>query len=143
MGLSPSKWVGRIALLVLLGATGFGPCTGREEALRAAEAKRDALLASTRPKSDFWPEVERKGAAMKAEKAAAGELAKQKAQNEALTQEVASLEQRASDARSQRAAADAALGEAKTLRERARAVRARREETLSGFASRQRARGPL
>jgi hypothetical protein len=135
-----SKFVGSAALLVLLGGTGFGPCTSQEE-LRAAEAKRDALLASTRPKSEFWPEVERKGAAVKAEQAATSELAKQKTQNEALAAEVAAAEQRVSDARTQHAAADTALAQAKAELERGRAERTRREETLAGFASRRRARG--
>ncbi|HBZ70539.1 MAG TPA: hypothetical protein DEP35_12745 [Deltaproteobacteria bacterium] len=130
-----------VALLVLLGGMGLGPCTSEKE-LRAAEAKRDALLASTRPKSDFWPEVERKGTAVKAEKAATAELAKETAQNQALAQEIAGLEQRAGDARSQHAAADTALAGAKAELERARAERARRDETLAGFASRQRAGGP-
>lgn len=128
-------------LLLLLGGTGFGPCTNQDE-LHAVEAKRDALLASTRPKSEFWPEVERKGRAVKAEQAAAQELAKQKAQNEALAQEVAAAERSAADRQGQRAAAESALAAAKTELEAARAEGAKRDETLAGFASRQRARGP-
>jgi len=129
------------ALFILLALVGFGACTSQDE-LRAAEAARDALLASTKPKSEFWPEVERKGAAVKAEQAATAELAKVKAQNEALASEVSAAEQRASDARSQRAAADTTLAQVKDALERARAETARREATLEGFASRQRARGP-
>jgi chromosome segregation ATPase len=138
---SVSRFARGAALLLLLWETGFGPCTSQDE-LRAAEAKRDALLASTRPKSDFWPEVERKGTAVKAEQGASAELAKQKAQNEALAQEVTAAERSAADAQSQRAAAESALAAAKTELERARAEGAKRDETLAGFATRQRARGP-
>jgi len=128
------------ALFIVLALSGFGPCTSQDE-LRAAEATRDALLASTKPKSEFWPEVERKGAAVKAEKVASAELAKVKAQNQALELEVATAEQRANDARSQRTAADSAFAEAKAALESARAESARRDATLEGFASRRRARG--
>lgn len=138
---SASRFASAAALLVLLGGTGFGPCSHQDE-LRAAEAKRDALLSSTRPKSEFWPEVERKGAAVKAEQRAAAELATQKTQNEAMAKEIAAAEQSASDARSQRAAAETALASAKGELERARGEVAKRDETLAGFASRRRARGP-
>lgn len=138
---SVSRFARGAGLLLLLGGTGFGPCTNQDE-LRAAEAKRDALLASTRPKSEFWPEVERKGTAVKAGQGASAELAKQKAQNEALAQEVTAAERSAADAQSQRAAAESALAAAKTELERARAEDAKRDETLAGFATRQRARGP-
>ena len=127
------------ALSLLLAGSGFGSCTNADE-LKAAQAKRDALLASTRPKSEFWPEVERKGAAVKAEKQASADVAKQKAQNDALAQEITATEQRVNEARSQRAAAEAALAAARAELERARAERVRRDEILAGFAARQRAR---
>jgi len=138
-----SAWslAGCAALLALLAATGFGPCSN-QDALRAAEARRDKLLASTRPKSEFWPEVERKGAAVKAEQKAASDLAAQKTQNEAVAKEVAAAEQSASDARSQRVAAETALASAKAELERAHGEVTKREETLAGFAARQRAGGP-
>lgn len=138
---STRRFVGSAALWVLLAGTGFGPCTNADE-LKAAQAKRDAVLASTRPKSEFWPEVERKGTAVKAEQRARADLAKQKAENAALAQELAAAEQRASDARSQRGVAESSLVAAKAELERAHAEGVRREETLAGFASRQRARGP-
>jgi hypothetical protein len=131
--------VASAALSILLAGGGFGPCTNADE-LKAAQAKRDALLASTRPKSEFWPEVERKGAAVKAEKQASADVAKQKAQTDALAQEIPAAEQRLNEARSQRAAAEAALAAAKAELERARAERVRRDETLARFAARQRAR---
>jgi len=127
------------ALSLLLAGSGFGQCTNDDE-LKAAQAKRDALLASTRPKSEFWPEVERKGAAVKAEKQASADVANQKAQNDALAQEITATEQRVNEARSQRAAAEAALAAARAELERARAERVRRDEILAGFAARQRAR---
>ncbi len=142
MGVASSlRFAAGAALFVLLAGTGFGPCSSEDE-LRAVEAKREALLASTRPKSEFWPEVERKGAAIKAEQRASAELAQQKTQNEALGREIAAAEQSARDAQSQRAAAEAGLAAAKTDREHARAEGAKRDETLAGFASRQRSRGP-
>jgi hypothetical protein len=133
-------FAGAAVLCLFLAGTGFGPCTNPDE-VRAAEAKRDALLAHTRPKGDFWPEVERKGAAVKGEQQASAEVTKQKAANEGLTQEIAAAEQRLQDARGQRAAAESGLVGAKAELERARAERARRDETLAGFAARQRARG--
>ncbi|HME71554.1 MAG TPA: hypothetical protein VKM54_17035 [Myxococcota bacterium] len=137
---SAARFAAGAALWILVAGTGFGPCTNADE-LRVLQAKRDAVLASTRPKSEFWPEVERKGAAVKAEQQASADLAGQKAQNDALAQEIAAAEQRVNDARSHRAAAEAGLAAAKAELERARAERVRRDETLAGFAARQRARG--
>jgi len=125
--------------LLLLPALGFGPCSGEEE-VRAAEAQRAALLARTRPKSEFWAQVERKGAAAKAEKAAAGEIAKEKAEGDALSAEVTAAEARLAEGKTQRAAAEGALMDATAKLEKARSERVRREETLAGFAARQRAR---
>ena len=133
------RWAASGALCVLLAGSGFGPCNNDDE-LKAAQAQRDALLASTRPKSEFWPEVERKGAAVKAEKQVSADVAKQKAENGALAQEISATEQRGNEARSQRAAAEAALAAAKAELERARAERVRRDEILAGFAARQRSR---
>jgi len=132
-------FAGAAALCILFAGMGFGPCTN-PDAERAAEGKRDALLANTRPKSEFWQEVERKGAAAKAQQQATAEVAKQKAANEALAQEIAAGEQRLNDARSQRSAAEAGLSSAKAELERAQAERMRRDETLAGFASRRRTR---
>jgi len=126
-------------LLLVLPVLGFGPCSGEEE-VRAAEAQRAAVLARTRPKSEFWAQVERKGAAAKAEKAAAEEIAKEKAEREALTTEVTAAGARLADGKTQRAVAEAAQSDATERLEKARAERARREETLAGFAARQRAR---
>jgi hypothetical protein len=124
---------------LLLPAVGFGPCSDEKE-VHEAEARRAALLADTRPKSEFWAQVERKGAAAKSEKATTLEIAKAKAQRDALTAEIAASGARLNDAKAQRAAAEAALADGTQKLEKARGERAQREEILSRFTARQRAR---
>ena len=124
--------------LLLLPALGFGPCNNEKE-VHEAEARRAALLASTRPKSEFWAQVERKGATAKEEKASTVEIAKEKAQRDALTTEIAAEEAHLADTKTRRAAAEATLAEGREKLEKARAERAQREGTLAGFTARQRA----
>lgn len=108
--------------------------------VRKLEGQKAALLASTRPKQDFWDQVGRKGEALKKARAAAALLASVQQQ---ITATRSSLEQARGQldaARETNAkAADVLSGQQDLLAQAQHQVAADRAE-LAGFQTRQRQR---
>ncbi|HVP28925.1 MAG TPA: hypothetical protein VMW35_07165 [Myxococcota bacterium] len=120
---------------LLLGSLVLAGCS-REAELHAVEAKRDALLATTVPKSDFWNEVQRKGVALKEQQAVRTEIEPARARVEAEKAALSTLEQRLAETRHEQDEAAASLAAAKHALEQAADERREREETLRGFETR-------
>jgi len=116
-------------------------CRG-EDPVPALEARRAALLAATVPKKDFWDEVQRKGAALKARQdleAEARKLASDRARGEA---ELAALEAQLARARDAALAAEADLARLIAAADAARAERRARAAVVRDFETRRREPAP-
>lgn len=130
--------------LVALLATG-GACVD-EEAVQAAKARRDELVASSVPKAELWSEIERRGVAVKELAEADAKLLPVKVRSDAIAVEIAALEAKSAllAERAAQQAAERAADRAKAEQEleQAQAEVTRLSAIVSGFDSRQRGEGP-
>ncbi len=130
--------------LVALLATG-GACVD-EEAVEAAKARRDELVASSVPKAELWSEIERRGVAVKKLAEAEAKLSPVNLRSGAIAVEIAALEAKSVSLteRAARQEADRAADRAKAEQEleQAQAEVARLSGIVSGFDARQRGEGP-
>jgi hypothetical protein len=120
-----------LAAIGLLGAR-----CGGDDPVPALEAEKQALLASSVPKAEFWAEVERKGKAVKQEKAAEAELTALAARELELDPRIAQTSAALADARRVNGEADEVLRKARAESERLTAECAKREAKLRDFAAR-------
>jgi len=120
-----------LAAILLLGAR-----CGGDDRVPALEAEKQALLASSVPKAEFWAEVERKGKAVKQEKAAAAELTTLAARELELDPRIAQTSAALADARRVNGDAEEVLRKARAESERLEGERAKREAKLRDFAER-------
>jgi hypothetical protein len=97
----------------------------REDPVPGLEAERAALLASTVPKDDYWKQVERKGVALKAQRAAEQRSANATAQRPPLGAAIEQL--RASVADAQRVNAQV-VAQSQALDQQKEKMRARGRE---------------
>ena len=117
-----------LALLLLL-----TPLACSEDPVPKLEAERQALLAGTRPKAEFWSEVERKGNLFKEKKVLDAELSQLQSKTAATQPELQQLAVSLSGAREVNANAERALASARAELARLDAEVAAREATLAGF----------
>ena len=124
----------RIALALALAL--LAPLACSEDPVPKLEAEKQALLAGTRPKPEFWSEVERKGNLFKEKKAADAELAQLESKTAAAQPELQQLAASLASAREVNANAEQALANARAELARIDAEVGAREATLAGFERR-------
>ena len=118
------------ALLLLV------PLACSEDPVPKLEAEKKALLEGTRPKLEFWSEVERKGNLFKEKKAFDAESAQIQAKAAALEPELQQLAASLASAREVNANAEQALAQDRAELARIDGEVARRESGLASFAAR-------
>jgi len=107
-----------------------------EDPVPKLEAERQALVERTRPKAEFWSEVERKGELFKSKKAADAELAQLQAQAGALEPELQQLTAAVAQAHDANVQTEATLARDRAELARLDGEVAQREAELAGFAKR-------
>jgi chromosome segregation ATPase len=107
-----------------------------EDPLPKLEAERQALLDGSRPKAEFWSEVERKGTFAKEMRVAGKELEEVQAKLAALGAERAQQDASLAAARDANAQTSAALAGNRSELARVEDEVAKREATLAGFERR-------
>ena len=107
-----------------------------EDPLPKLEAERQALLDGSRPKAEFWSEVERKGTLAKEKRAAEKELAEIQAKLVTLDAERAQLDAALAAARDTNVQTSAALAGNRGELARVEDEVAKREAALAGFERR-------
>jgi chromosome segregation ATPase len=117
------------SLLALLLACGENP-------VAKLQAERNALLDASRPKAEFWSEVERKGTFAKEKRALDVEVAALQPKTVALQAETDLLVAALAQAREVNAQTEAALAGNRTELARLEAEVERRDATLAGFDAR-------
>ncbi len=122
----------------------FGLTAARchEDEIRALEAEKARLTESLVPKAEFWAAVQRKGAALKEERALDPQAKELQARIDAAQGELAQLEKAVADARQRDAAAADAERAARERADAAAAALRERESRIAAIAVRQRASGP-
>jgi len=107
-----------------------------EDPVPKLEAERQALIERTRPKAEFWNEVNRKGELLKARKASDAELAELQGKASALDPELEQLAAAVAQAHDMNSQSEAALARDRTELARLEAEAAKRDAELAGFATR-------
>jgi uncharacterized protein YlxW (UPF0749 family) len=107
-----------------------------EDPLPKLQAERQALLDGSRPKAEFWSEVERKGALAKEKRAAEKELQEVQAKLTALDAERAQLDASLASARDGNSQTSAALAGNRSELARIEGEVGKREAALAGFERR-------
>jgi len=133
--LRPLALVGLVAGLAVSSACD----DGKNVAL--LEAKKAEILEHTRPKQEFWDQVERKGHALKQEKSASEEIAALQAKADATRTALDSMRKQVEDAQAMNAKASDVLSSQVTQRDAAENEVAKNEATLASFGERQRGGG--
>lgn len=106
--------------------------------VRKLEAKKAELLASTRPKAEFWDQVGRKGDALKKEQAAAAELAGVRQQIAGAEAALQQVRQRVASARATNAEAADVLSRQQGQQGQLDQALTKQKATLAGFETRHR-----
>jgi len=104
-----------------------------EDPVPKLEADKKALLERTRPKAEFWTEVERKGDLFKQKKAVDAELAEVQQKTAATQPELQQLGAALAGAGEANARAEQVLAEQRAELARIEGEVAKREATLAGF----------
>ena len=123
----------RRALVITL-ALALAACS--EDPVPKLEAEKKALLESTRPKAEFWSEVERKGELFKQKKVIDAELAQDQQKTAALQPELQQLGVALAGAGEANARAEQVLGEQRAELARIEGEVSKREATLAAFDQR-------
>jgi septal ring factor EnvC (AmiA/AmiB activator) len=123
----------RHALVIAL-AFALAACS--EDPVPKLEAEKKALLESTRPKAEFWSEVERKGELFKQKKAIDAELADVQQKTAAIQPELQQLGAALAGAGEANARAEQVLAESRAELARIEGEVAAREATLAAFDQR-------
>ena len=122
----------RAALSLLMLAT----LACSEDPVAKLEAERQALIDRTRPKADFWNEVNRKGELLKARKASDAELTELQGKANALQPELQQLAAVVAQAHEVNSQSEATLARDRAELARLEAEVAKRDAELAGFAKR-------
>lgn len=126
----------RVAVAVLLALVAIA-CG--EDPMPKLEAELASLLEQTRPKAEFWVEVERNGALLEQRRGIEQELAEVNAKMAPLASERDQLASALAQARAMNQQIEVALAANRAELARLEAEVAVREATLAGFESRRRA----
>ncbi|HXK21506.1 MAG TPA: hypothetical protein VMS55_02395 [Myxococcota bacterium] len=130
--LRPLALVGLVAGLAVSSACDDG------KNVELLEAKKSEILEHTRPKQEFWDQVERKGRALKQERSASDEIASLQSKSSETRTALDSLRKQLEDARATNARASDVLSNQVAQRDAAEAEVAKNEATLASFLERQR-----
>ena len=102
------------------------------------EAKKAEILEHTRPKQEFWDQVERKGRALKQDRSTSEEISSLQAKADATRPALDSLRKQLEDAQAMNAKASDVLSSQVAQRDAAENEVAKNEATLASFGERQR-----
>jgi len=128
----PLALVGLVASLAVSAACDDG------KNIALLEAKKSEILEHTRPKQEFWDQVERKGRVLKQERSASEEIAALQSKADATRAALDSLGKQVEDARATNDKASEVLSNQVAQRDAAEAEVAKNEATLASFGERQR-----